>query len=374
LSLSLLEYQDIPDLWIDEASKEPLKSEILSYSLMKSNLYYVGILATVLLVLSGPASFATPTAPTQSTETTDQTQTPTEGDVRVSIAEGSNATVQYYTFTPQSVEINAGDSVTWFTPAELSDIHTVTFVQDPSIISDILLPFAAPGGTLAELELLPPFNLGEPLVIQTPDGTEAIVALNKQAWYPAVLDANNQTTYLEGTDIQATLNSNTKALNSGIILPPMPPTGGAQPTSTETGTAVEEPPSEASITSETTTGTNATSTATDVLTVPDDQGTSQPQEGVTAEQQLGPPFPPVSSFTVTFEEPGTYPYFCAIHPWMVGQVVVRGDTPTETQPELQPETQPELQPETQPELQPETQNQTETQGLGELESPNPLFG
>jgi plastocyanin len=372
--LSLLEYQDIPDSWIDEASKEPLKSEIISYSLMKPNLYYVGILATVLLFLSGPASFATPTAPTQSTETTDQTQTPTEGDVRVSIAEGSNATVQYYTFTPQSVEINAGDSVTWFTPAELSDIHTVTFVQDPSIISDIVLPFAAPGGALAELELLPPFNAGEPLVIQTPEGTEAIVALNKQAWYPAVLDANNQTTYLEGTDIQATLNSNTKALNSGIILPPMPPTGGAQPTSTETGTAVEQPPSEASVTSETTTGTNATSTTTDVLTVPDDQGTSQPQEGVTAEQQLGPPFPPVSSFTVTFEESGTYPYFCAIHPWMVGQVVVRGDTPTETQPETQPELQPETEPETEPELQTEPQNQTETQGLGELESPNPLFG
>jgi len=33
-------------------------------------------------------------------------------------------------------------------------------------------------------------------------------------------------------------------------------------------------------------------------------------------------------------------------------VVVRGETPTETQP----------------------QNQTETQGLGELESANPLFG
>jgi plastocyanin len=349
---------------------------------MKSNLYYVGILATVLLFLSGPAGFATPTAPTQSTETTDQIQTPTEGNVRVSIGEGSNATVQYYTFTPQSVEINAGESVTWFSPAELSDIHTVTFVQDPSVISDILLPFAAPGGTLAELELLPPFNAGEPLVIQTPDGTEAIVALNKQAWYPAVLDANNQTTYLEGTDIQATLNSNTKALNSGIILPPMPATSGTQPTSTETGTAIEQPPSEASVTSETTTGTNATTTTTDVLTVPDDQGTSQPQEGVTAEQQLGPPFPPVSSFTVTFEEPGTYPYFCAIHPWMVGQVVVRGDTPTEPQPELQPEPQPELQPEPQPELQPEPQpelqpepqNQTETQGLGEVEPPNPLFG
>jgi hypothetical protein len=95
----------------------------------------------------------------------------------------------------------------------------VTFVQDPSIVSDIILPFAAPaGGGLTNLELLPPFNLGEPLIIQGPEGTEAIVALNKHAWYPTVFDTNNQTTYLEGTDIEATLNSTVKALNSGIIL------------------------------------------------------------------------------------------------------------------------------------------------------------
>ena len=332
---------------------------------MKSNLYYVGILATTLLVLSGPASFATPTDQTQSTDTTDQTETSREGNVTVSVGEGSNATVQQYTFTPQSVEINAGESVTWFSPAELSDIHTVTFVRDPSIVSDIILPFASPAGGLTELELLPPFNLGEPLVIQAPDGREAIVALNKHAWYPAVVDANNQTTYLEGADIQATLNSTVKALNSGIILPPLTTTGGAQPNSTETGTIGEQQTaSEASATSETATMTNATGTTTDVLTVPDEQGTSQATEAATGEQTLGPPFPPVSSFTVTFEEPGMYPYFCAIHPWMTGQVVVRGDTPTETQPQLQTPT----------ETQPQLQNQTETQGLGEPQSPNPLFG
>ena len=322
---------------------------------MKSNLYYVGILATALLFLSGPASFATPTNQTQSTDTTDQTETSREGTVTVSVGEGSNATVQQYTFTPQSVEINAGESVTWFSPAELSDIHTVTFVRDPSIVSDIILPFAAPAGGLTELELLPPFNLGEPLVIQAPDGREAIVALNKHAWYPAVVDANNQTTYLEGTDIQATLNSNVKALNSGIILPPTPSAGGAQPNSTETGTTGEQQTaSEASATNETVTMPNATGTTTDVLTVPDEEGISQATEGATGEQTLGPPFPLVSSFTVTFEEPGMYPYFCAIHPWMTGQVVVGGDTQTETQPQ--------------------PQNQTETQGLDEPQSSNPIFG
>jgi hypothetical protein len=131
--------------------------------------------------------------------------------------------------------------------------------------------------------------------------------LNKQGWYPAIVDVNNQTTYLEGADIQVTLNSTLKVLNSGIILPPTPPLDAGGDDSAETG---------------------------------------QPS--------LGPPFPPVNSFTVTFEEPGTYPYFCAIHPWMSGQVVVGGDIQTET------ETQP-------PAAQPETQAQNE------LEAPNPIF-
>lgn len=304
---------------------------------MKPNFYYAGFLAAALLVLSGPSSFATPTDPALLTDTTDQTETPPEGIVTVAIGEGSNATIQHYTYAPQSVEVNAGDSVTWFSSGELVDIHTVTFVQDPSVVSDILLPFAVPSDQ-TDFELLPPFTLGEPILIPAPDGREAIVALNKHAWYPAVFDANNQTTFLEGTDIQATLNSTVKALNSGIILPSMPPMGEAQPNSTETGTAGEQQTSsEASVLNETTTMTNSTNGTT--------------TEGEAGEQPIGPPFPVVSSFTVTFEEPGTYSYFCAIHPWMSGQVVVGGDAQTETQ----------------------GQNQTETQGQNELEPVNPIF-
>lgn len=325
---------------------------------MISNLYYVGMLAMTLLLLSGPASFATTTDSTQLTETTDQTETSPEGVVRVAVGEGSNETIQHYTFTPQSVEINAGESVTWFTPAEFVEIHTVTFVQDPSLITDIILPFVPAGAT--DFELLPPFNLGEPILIPTPDGRDAIVAVNKHAFYPAVIDANNEATYLEGTDIQVTLNSTVRVLNSGIILPPMPSMGGPEPNTTETGTlGGEELPGEASIMNETTTTTNATTALSDVTTVPDEEGIPQATEE--GEQPMGPPFPLVSSFTVTFEDPGTYEYFCALHPWMTGEVVVLGAAQTETQEgDIQTETQ--------------AQNQTEAEGLSELESANPIFG
>ena len=35
-----------------------------------------------------------------------------------------------------------------------------------------------------------------------------------------------------------------------------------------------------------------------------------------------PGAPPITSFTVTFDEPGTYPYICTVHPWMTGTVEV----------------------------------------------------
>ncbi|HZB81069.1 MAG TPA: hypothetical protein VE264_07325, partial [Nitrososphaera sp.] len=250
---------------------------------MKLNLSYVGIIATMFIVLSGPASFATPTNQTQLTDTTNQEETSPDEFAFVSIGEGSNATIQHFTYTPQTIEINAGETVTWFSPDEFTDIHTVTFVLDPSIQSDILLPFAIPAGSSAtDFELLPPFTLGEPVTIPGPQGREAIVAMNKVAWYPSVVDTNNQTTYLEGTDIQATLNSTVNVLNSGIILPPMPPMGAGQVDNTETDTGAEPSvTAEISPTSLTTETTNATGSPTDALNVTDDQGIPQDTESVT---------------------------------------------------------------------------------------------
>jgi plastocyanin len=300
---------------------------------MKANLYYAGLLAAVLLIFvaSGPSTFATITESTQPPGTTDQSEASEGGIVTVAIGEGSNDTIQHYTFTPQSVEINAGDSVTWYSPSQSSDIHTVSFRGDPTVLPPIILPFAVPSGA-TDFGLVPPFNQGEPVIIPAPDGREAIVALNKQTWYPAVIGVNNQTTYLNGTDIEVTLNSTLKWVNSGIIIAAMPTTDGVQPNSTETNT----------------TGGG---------------------------QEIGPPFPPVSSFTVTFQEPGTYPYYCAIHPWMTGEVIVRGEAQTGTLGQNQTGTLGQNQTGTLGQNQTGTlgQNQTGTLGQNAAEAPNPIF-
>lgn len=288
---------------------------MLLHLLMKGNVYYAGFLALVLsvfLLATGPvATFATTIAePTQSPEMMNQTQTTQGESARIAVGEGSNFNVQYYTFTPQTVEINAGESVTWYSPAEFSELHTVTFVLDQNVMSDIIMPFAVSGGEDTSFERLPPFTTGNPILTQSPDGREAIIALNKDAFYPSVLDANNQTSYLNETDIQYTMDGSEKMINSGIIFPEMPPMGAAMNETTTTNNSA-----------------TTTTTTTDVTMAPEGEETFQATEQgpqPPSEEEPFFPFPLVSSFTVTFEEPGTYPYFCALHPWMTGEVVVRG--------------------------------------------------
>ena len=51
-----------------------------------------------------------------------------------------------------------------------------------------------------------------------------------------------------------------------------------------------------------------------------------------------------SEFEVRFEEAGTFPYFCYIHPWMVGEVIVRGDDDSKTPPAPNPNPTPQPMP------------------------------
>jgi hypothetical protein len=41
------------------------------------------------------------------------------------------------------------------------------------------------------------------------------------------------------------------------------------------------------------------------------------------ESQIPPGLPPITPFSVTFANAGTYDYVCIIHLWMVGQIVVQ---------------------------------------------------
>lgn len=146
-------------------------------------------------------------------------------------------------------------------------------------------------------------SVAEPIIQNMSDGTQAIMSLNKIAFYPAVVDQNGDVTYLDEEEVRGqmelsmqqqgmfipsnlstsyTMNNTERVVSSGIILDV---SGFA---------ALEEA-----------------------------GGGGRSQEETIQEFPLRA-YPILSSFTVTFEQPGTYEYFCAFHPGMFGQVVVGG--------------------------------------------------
>jgi plastocyanin len=245
-----------------------------------------------------------------------------EEEERVAVG-GGNITVSVNQFLPSSVEIQRGESVTFYAPQNSTELHNVIFdLSNGSITSSLELPFVLPEGSDPDqLELVPPFNFGDSIIIEQPDDREAIITLNKAAFFPTVADRENNTRYLldveelqqlteEATQqglfvplnlsANYTMNGTETIVSSGIILD----VSGFQALEEE-----GEQLSAANITTATT-ATNAT----------DSNATAVPEE-----ESLLLPYPILDSFTVTFEEPGTYEYFCAFHPGMWGIVTVAGE-------------------------------------------------
>jgi hypothetical protein len=175
------------------------------------------------------------------------------------------------------------------------------------------VPFTLPPGEFSieaftdvaeELLPAPPYNLGEPIIQNMANGTQAIIGFNKVAFYPAVVDQSGNVAYLEEAEISNQMLQMEQAYEQGT---PMPSPLSASYTMGST---------ESVVSSGIVLGVN----------------------------EFRPPqFPFLHNFTVTFSQPGTYDYFCAFHPGMSGQVVVGGSmddqtsqTPTVTSPELQP--------------------------------------
>src|ERR671919_964254 len=247
-----------------------------------------------------------------------------------------NLTVSVNQFSPAAVEIQSGESVTFYAPDNSTEVHNVIFdVSNGTIISGNELPFILPQGADPEqqLELAPPFNFGEFIIQeQQPDGRQAIITLNKAAYYPTVADQENNTRYLidveeheqlveearqqgffEPRNLSAnyTLNGTETVVTSGIILD----VGGFDALFAEEEgeaanmTAATSPIPPAEIGQE-----NATTAA------------AEQEGGGGGGEEFPPlPYPILNSFTVTFEQPGTYEYFCTFHPGMFGIVTVAGE-------------------------------------------------
>src|SRR5215217_92819 len=233
------------------------------------------------------------TTTTTTTGTTTPT-TPNNATQRVAVGGGS-ITLSINQFSPQTVEIQPGESVTFFAPQGSIEVHNVIFdLTNGTTISDIGVPFTLSSDVLGgevptdvseELLPAPPYNLGEPIIQNTTtDGTtQAIIGFNKVAFYPAVVDQYGNVAYLDEAELSNQMLQMEQAYEQGTAMPS---------------------PLSASYTID---GTESAVSSGIVLGV----------------NEFRPPqFPFLHNFTVTFSQPGTYDYFCAFHPGMYGQVVV----------------------------------------------------
>jgi plastocyanin len=166
------------------------------------------------------------------------------------------------TFSPQSVQINVGDSVTWYSPSPVPEPHTVTFLLNQSYFPPLAAPFNIPNDAQI-IPALPDPNV-EPIILppvpsDTNNETKTVIMDNARAYNSVVIDSTGEEVNYLPPNSNYTMSGTELYINSGFMFP---------------------------------------------------------------EGQIPPDFPSGSEFTVTFESPGTYNYLCVLHPWMTGNVVV----------------------------------------------------
>lgn len=66
--------------------------------------------------------------------------------VSITVNAGGNGS-SWDKFTPQNVNINVGESVTWTNPMQVAELHTVYFVKDDEMLWPMVAPFSVPNNT-----------------------------------------------------------------------------------------------------------------------------------------------------------------------------------------------------------------------------------
>jgi plastocyanin len=288
----------------------------------------VAVAVSAIVLLVGPITGNGPTPTIQGTfepigdvgiTTTTPTNTTSAANAQHRVAVGGgNLSVAINQFLPSTVQIQPGQSVTFYAPSGSTELHNVLFdLSNGTAISSIELAFILPPGFSPEtLQLAPPDNFGEPIIQNISGGRQSIIALNKVLFHPSAVSQEGHASYLQERELIQLMEQGDQ---QGMLLPP----------SLSANYTIQ--------------GTEAVVSSGLILDVMGFAPLEQPQEGQqqvgTAEGQqqqqqqeptpqgveeesLPPAYPILSSFTVTFNEPGAYPFFCAFHPGMDGVVNV----------------------------------------------------
>ncbi len=122
-------------------------------------------------------------------------------------------------FTPQNVTINAGESVTWINPMQVSEPHTATFVKDKEMIPPLVAPFSVPNNT--EFKSAIPAPNVEPTIL--PDNTnpnnKLVITDNLRASAPVVIDNTRANVTHLPLNSKYSFVGDESYVNSGWIFP-----------------------------------------------------------------------------------------------------------------------------------------------------------
>jgi plastocyanin len=229
----------------------------------KKNLALVGVAAVAvgfLLAVAGTVSISSAQSQEQGGQEQQQTESEAQNGTMTVEAGGGDAVAPVTWFIPQNVTIRVGDTVIWTNPTPVPEPHTVSFIRQEGYFAALQSPYLIPNGT--ELSPANPNEQNtEPFIIpgQNDTTSNTIIVVNNRSASPVIVDAQNNAIYLP-LNANYTMTGDELYVNSGWIWP---------------------------------------------------------------EGQIPPGAPPITSFSVKFENAGTYDYLCLLHPWMTGRVVVQ---------------------------------------------------
>ncbi len=162
-------------------------------------------------------------------------------------------------FLPQNTTINAGESVKWTNHMPAAEPHTVTFINGDEMFPPLFAVFSIQNNTELTPAMSSPNIAPTILPDQLNPNNKLVVVDNARSSAPVAIDGTRTNiTYMQ-PNANYTFTGEESYVNSGWMWPEGHAPAGA---------------------------------------------------------------PPISSFTLTFENKGTYNYICIIHPWMAGTIMV----------------------------------------------------
>jgi plastocyanin len=278
----------------------------------------IGVAAAAAIILlawitTNPAMLSRTAVPGPTSDagiTTTSTSTVNNAQNAVAVG-GGNLTMAINQFSPSSIQIRPGESVSFYAPSGSTETHNVIVdLSNGTAISSLELPFILPSGFSPEaLQLAPPNNFGELIIQNMSDGRQSIIALNKVLFYPSAVNQNGNASYLQEHEL---IQQMEQAPQQGSSRQPLSANYTLQGTEKIVSSGLMLDISVFRALEQQEQGGGGAVPA---------QSTANNSTNPEAES---PPaaYPVLSNFTVTFEKPGTYPFFCAFHPGMGGVVNV----------------------------------------------------